>query len=215
MSEQTPKYTPGRIYMLERAIKEFRDGMVVNLGFGLPSEVVNFIPQHMTLWVHSENGLIGLGPKASPDQIDKDLTTAGAEAATFIPGAACFDTLTSFAIIRGGHLDLTLLGGLQIDQRGRLANWMIPGKKVPGMGGAMDLVAKAKQVVVLMEHTAKDGSPKILPECQFPLTSERTINKVITDLCVIEFRQGQAFLTEIAPHSSIDEVQKKTGIPLL
>lgn len=215
MSEQTPKYTPGRIYMIERAIKEFRDGMVVNLGFGLPSEVVNFIPQHMTLWVHSENGLIGLGPKASPDQIDKDLTTAGAEAATFIPGAACFDTLTSFAIIRGGHLDLTLLGGLQIDQRGRLANWMIPGKKVPGMGGAMDLVAKAKQVVVLMEHTAKDGSPKILPECQFPLTSERTINKVITDLCVIEFRQGQAFLTEIAPHSSIDEVQKKTGIPLL
>lgn len=214
MSVKSSEYTPGRRYMLQRAVQELHEGMVVNLGIGLPSEVVNLIPSHMKLWIHSENGLVGLGPKALSDNIDPNLTAASSEPATFVPGAACFDTLTSFAIIRGGHLDLTMLGGLQIDQMGRLANWMIPGKKLPGMGGAMDLVAKAKHVVVLMEHTLKDGSHKIVPECQFPLSSIRTIDKVITDLGVIEFHNGKANLTEISPHSSREEIRTKTGIPL-
>lgn len=215
MSNRTADANPGRLYMLQRAAKELHNGMVVNLGFGLPSEVVNFIPPDLQIWIHAENGLIGLGSKADPGQIDPDLTTASAQPATFVPGAASFDTLTSFALIRGGHLDLTMLGGLQIDAQGRLANWMIPGKKVPGMGGGMDLVAGAKQVIVIMEHTTKEGSPKILPNCEFPLTSIRSVNKVITDLGVIEFKDKTAYLMEIAPHSSREEILAKTAIPLL
>lgn len=205
----------GRLYMLQRAAEELQDGMVVNLGFGLPSEVINYVPADLNIWVHAENGLIGLGGKPEPDQADKDLTTAGAQPATFVPGAATFDTLMSFALIRGGHLDVTMLGGLQVDAQGRLANWVIPGKKVPGMGGAMDLVAGAKRVIVIMEHITKDGEHKIMPKCQFPLTSTRSVDKVITDLGVIVFREGKAYVTEIAPHSSWEEVQEKTGIALI
>jgi acetate CoA/acetoacetate CoA-transferase beta subunit len=177
----------------KRIARELRDGMLVNLGIGIPTLVANFVPKGINVFFQSENGLIGTGPVPEPGMALPWLTDAGGKPVTALPGASTFDSAMSFGLIRGGHLDLTVLGGLQVDQHGRLANWMVPGKMVPGMGGAMDLVSGAKRVIVAMQHTAK-GRPKIVRECSLPLTSDRPVDLVVTELAVIGFPDGRATL---------------------
>jgi len=197
----------------KRIAQELRDGMLVNLGIGIPTLVANFVPKGMHVFFQSENGLIGTGPVADPGMALPWLTDAGGKPVTALPGASTFDSAMSFGLIRGGHLDLTVLGGLQVDQTGRLANWMVPGKMVPGMGGAMDLVAGAKRVIVAMQHTAK-GRPKIVRECSLPLTSDRPVDLVVTELAVIGFPGGRATLLETQNGVTIEEVIAATEAEL-
>jgi acetate CoA/acetoacetate CoA-transferase beta subunit len=196
-----------------RIALELKDGMLVNLGIGIPTLVANYVPQGMHVYFQSENGLIGTGPIADGAMVQSRLTDAGGRPITAIPGACTFDSAISFGLIRGGHVDMTVLGGLQVDALGLLANWMIPGKMVPGMGGAMDLVAGAKRVVVAMQHTAK-GKAKIVQRCALPLTSARPVDLVVTELAVIEQRDGQLLLLETAPGVSVEQVLAVTEAKL-
>jgi len=196
-----------------RIALELRDGMLVNLGIGIPTLVANYVPKGLHVFFQSENGLIGTGPIPEEAMVQPRLTDAGGRPVSAIPGACTFDSAVSFGLIRGGHVDMTVLGGLQVDARGRLANWMVPGKMVPGMGGAMDLVTGAKRVVVAMQHTAK-GAPKIVRECSLPLTSVRMVDLVVTELAVIAFEGGHATLVETAPRVSVQQVLAATEAEL-
>jgi acetate CoA/acetoacetate CoA-transferase beta subunit len=198
----------------QRIARELRDGMLVNLGIGIPTLVANYVPKGIHVFFQSENGLIGTGPIPEPGMALPWLTDAGGRPVTALPGASTFDSAMSFGLIRGGHVDLTVLGGLQVDQHGLLANWMIPGKMVPGMGGAMDLVTGAKRVVVAMQHTAK-GQSKIVKACSLPLTSARPVDLVVTDLAVIAFPEGRATLVEIADGVTVDQVLAATEAELI
>ena len=196
-----------------RIARELRDGMLVNLGIGIPTLVANFVPPSIDVFFQSENGLIGTGPVAEPGMVQPRLMDAGGRPVTALPGACTFDSAMSFALIRGGHVDMTVLGGLQVDAKGHLANWMIPGKMVPGMGGAMDLVSGARRVVVAMQHAAK-GKSKIVQTCNLPLTSARPVDLVITDLAVIGFSKGHATLLERAPGVTVAEIRSSTEAEL-
>ncbi len=197
----------------KRIARELHDGMLVNLGIGIPTTVANYVPEGLHVFFQSENGLIGTGPVPEQGMALAMLTDAGGRPVTALPGASSFDSAMSFALIRGGHLDLTVLGGLQVDQTGRLANWMIPNKMVPGMGGAMDLVSGAKRVIVAMQHTAK-GSPKIVKKCSLPVTSTRAVDLLVTELAVIGFAKEQATLLERAPGVSVAEIIEATEAQL-
>lgn len=203
-----------REVIAKRVAKEFKDGDVVNLGIGLPTEVANYIDKDVEVILQSENGFIGLGPAPEEGKEDKDLVNAGAKFVTIKEGGACFDSAMSFAIIRGGHVDATVLGALQVDEEGNLANWMIPGKMVPGMGGAMDLVVGAKRVIIAMEHTAK-GAPKILKKCTLPLTAAKEVNLIVTEMGVIEVTEKGLVLKEIAPDTTVEEVIRATEANLI
>jgi len=196
-----------------RIARELRDGMLVNLGIGIPTLVANFVPPGIRVFFQSENGLIGTGAPPAEGMHHRLLTDAGGKPVTALPGASTFDSAMSFGLIRGGHLHMTVLGGLQVDIAGRLANWMIPGKMVPGMGGAMDLVSGAKRVIVAMQHTAK-GKPKIVRKCTLPLTSVRPVDLVVTELAVISFPNGRATLAETAPGVSVEQVLAATEAAL-
>jgi acetate CoA/acetoacetate CoA-transferase beta subunit len=198
----------------KRIAQELRPGMLANLGVGIPTQVANYVPRDMHIYFQSENGLIGTGPIPEQGMSLSYLTDAAGQPVSALPGAATFDSALSFGLIRGGHLDLTVLGGLQVDQKGLLANWMIPGKMVPGMGGAMDLVTGAKRVIVAMQHTAK-GKPKIVRQCSLPLTSLRPIDLLVTELAVIGFADGHATLLETAPGVSVQEVLAATEAELM
>jgi len=197
-----------------RVAKEFKDGDVVNLGIGLPTLVANYIPQDIELILHSENGFVGIGPAPKEGEEEKDLVNAGGMPVTMVPGGTYFDSAMSFTIIRGGHLDATVLGALQVDEKGNLANWMIPGKLVPGMGGAMDLVGGAKKVIVSMVHTAK-GTPKILKECTLPLTAAGKVSKIITEMGVMEVTDKGLVLTEYNPEYTVEQIQDATEATLI
>jgi acetate CoA/acetoacetate CoA-transferase beta subunit len=198
----------------KRIAKELHAGMLVNLGIGIPTLVANYVPGHVNVFFQSENGLIGTGPIPEEGMAHPTLTDAAGHPVSALPGASTFDSAISFGLIRGGHLDMTVLGGLQVDVQGRLANWMIPGKMVPGMGGAMDLVSGAKRVVVAMQHTAK-GKPKIVKECSLPLTSLRPVDLVVTELAVIAFPDGRATLVETAPGITAEDVTASTEAELV
>ena len=208
MSDMDPQTVIAR-----RIARELRDGMLVNLGIGIPTLVANFVPPGIRVFFQSENGLIGTGAPPAEGMHHRLLTDAGGKPVTALPGASTFDSAMSFGLIRGGHLDMTVLGGLQVDSAGRLANWMIPGKMVPGMGGAMDLVSGAKRVIVAMQHTAK-GKPKIVTECSLPLTAVRPVDLVVTELAVISFPGGHATLAETAPGVSVEQVVAATEAKL-
>jgi acetate CoA/acetoacetate CoA-transferase beta subunit len=197
-----------------RVAKELKDGQLVNLGIGLPTLVANYIPEGMDIVFQSENGMVGMGPAAKVGEEDLDITNAGAQYVTVLPNGAFFDSATSFSLIRGGHVDITVLGALEVDQEGNLANWIVPGKMVPGMGGAMDLVTGAKKVIVAMQHTGK-GEPKILKKCRLPLTARAQVDLIVTELCVLEVTKEGLVLKEMHKDTNVEEIRALTEAELI